>query len=377
MNANHLSQSYGFGQVGAWGTRALVSPPPWGWSDKDDRKAFGIKENPDREGPKNIPKKPKIKWWIILAILGILLVLLLIVFLNLSMVGGPALFPRKVNIPSGVYLHAASLYSHSDVQYDAANPPLAAEVVQAEVNRDKGELVFTLATGETIRVTLGKASQVSRVLGCENNSSLETFQLPVEELRLGSASFQKPVLMAVCGSSGGYSGRRTIPLASFILMEGPPPTADELYLGMQSHLTKARKSISFGQAYGMLKSNFVDGKSGQPAPEAHITLTNEMGVLEYAGAFSLPLYAGVQMAFSISAPGYPDLQGMIQSTGSKLFIDFKVTETRGYGTVLDMPGYGKILEYSFSLGGPPDYLAEQPATPTAYPTAPGTATATP
>ena len=215
MNASHLPQLYGMDQVGAWGTRALVSPPPWGWSDKDDRKAFGIKENPDREGPKNIPKKPKIKWWVILAILGILLFLLLIVFLNLSMVGGPALFPRKVNIPSGVYFRAASIYSHSDVKYDPIHLPPAPEVVQAEINRSNGEVVFSLSTGETMRVPLGRAGRVSRVIGCERKSSLEIFQFPMNELRLGSARFQKPILMAACGTSGGYSGGGRDPAGDF------------------------------------------------------------------------------------------------------------------------------------------------------------------
>ena len=145
---------------------------------------------------------------------------------------------------------------------------------------------------------------------------------------------------------------------------------------MVSH-TVGRKSISFGQAYGTLNVNFVDGKNGQMVPDAHMVLFDELGIMEYTGAFSLPLYAGIQMVFSIGAPGYPSMQGMIQSSGSKLSIDIKTTVTGGYGYMLDMPGYGKYLEFSFPLGGPPNYLTEQPATPIPYPTAPGTATATP
>ena len=52
----------------------------------------------------------------------------------------------------------------------------------------------------------------------------------------------------------------------------------------------------------------------------------------------------------------------MHSSGSKLFIDIKISETRGYGPILDMPGYGKEIFYSFSLGIPPDYVGE----PTPY-----------
>jgi len=243
----------------------------------------------------------------------ILVILSIVVWIGWRISTFYPIFPHKVSLPAGIYLRSPYAYSTSDLSYDPAKPPLAPEVIRMSLDRKNGQAVFYLLEGEEITVPLGAAGWVK---GCENHYRMESIQLATG-LQLGSVVFQNPVLMVVCGM---WSRSEGTPPAKVILREGPLPTGDAFYLGPACR-PEEPKCLYFAMGFGTLKGEIVDAQSGEPLPGAHIILTNAMGIQEYAGSFSLPLYAGFQMDYRIFAPGYPDQVGnILHSNGTKLDI---------------------------------------------------------
>jgi hypothetical protein len=283
------------------------------------------------------------------------------------------IIPHKVTLPTGDYLPAPSVYLHDSVNYDPLHPPLESKIMRIHVDRSAGQLVFYFLTGEIQTVPLGKAGTVT---GCEHQFSMEYFPLPIQELQLGSVLIQEPILMVSCEM---WARGEKIRPAKLILRQGPLPQGDTFNFG-PSCKQPEEICLYFGQEYGILTGDVMDAQSGKLLPEAQIVLTNEMGIQEFTGQFQLPLYAGLQMKYQISAPGYPDLTGEISNSYAiKLFIDtvFPMDQASGYSYVLEMPAEGLDLNFSFRLGatGPDQPLPI--SSPTSLPTAPGTATPVP
>jgi hypothetical protein len=181
--------------------------------------------------------------------------------------------------------------------------------------------------------------------------------------------------MVVCNLWGRSEKIRP---AKLILREGPLPEGNPFFMGANCG-GMDNDCLYFGQAFGVLKVGFVDVQTGEPVPDAHIVTENETGINEFDGGFDLQLYAGVQVQYHITAPGYPDITGMISnSNDGKLFIDmfYGANKTSGFSDVFDMPEFGKNVDYSFRLGESP-YSIPTPVVPTALPTSSSSATPVP
>lgn len=283
------------------------------------------------------------------------------------------IFPHRVVLPSGDYLPAPKVYLQSEVHYDPLRPPLETGIRYISIDRADEKLEFHFQSEETLTVSLGKPGKVK---GCEGHYLMEYFQLPVPQLELGPVVVQNPVLMVSCDM---WAGGEKIRPAKLILREGPLPGGAAFYMGTQC---RDQNSVCFyfGEEYGTLKITVIDGQTGEPAPLARITAENEMGIQEYIGGFDLPLYAGIQVHYQISAAGYPDIYGQISNSyGSKLFIDmlYGSEQLQGYSEILDMPAQEQKLTYAFKLGANPFPPPTPVPSPTSLPTSPYTATPIP
>lgn len=277
---------------------------------------------------------------IILAVISLILYGLyrLILFLPI--------FPQKVPLPDGSYLPAASVYMYDTVRYDPLQPPLDSQIARLNVDRSAGEVVIQFLDGQELAVPLGKVAQV---IGCEHQFSMEYLPLSIQELRLGSVHMQDPILMVSCEM---WARSEKLRPAKLILREGPLQQGDPFVFGTLCQQPE-EICLYFGQEYGTLVANVIDAQSGQPLPGAQITLENGMGIQKYTGEFKLPLYAGVQVKFTVSAPGYPDLNGQIANRyADQLMISFvsPIGQAGGFSQLLDMPSEDLELPFSFRMG---------------------------
>jgi hypothetical protein len=296
-----------------------------------------------------VSKTPKI----LLITIAVVLILLLVFWRYLFLL--PALFHQKVNLPSGIYLPSPSVYLSSEINYDPLHPPLDSGISYISVDRPEGHVDIHFQKGEPLNVQLGKAR---RVIGCEHQFSMEYFQLSVKELHLGSVLVRNPILMVSCEM---WAWTEKIRPAKLVLREGPLPDEDDAFM----FGTECANCLYFGQAFGTLNEEIVDGTTGNPLPDAHITLTNRMGEQNFEGKFTLPLYAGIQIKYRISTSGYPEITGEISNLqDAKLFIisDALEGQTNCSGGIFDMPPYNEVLDFSFPMA---TFINPLPVFPTA------------
>lgn len=313
-------------------------------------------------------KKRKNVWIVILIAIPLLLVSLCAWYVFSYM----PIFPQNVDLPSGIYLPAPGVYLHSEVKYDPLHPPLDAGISRLQVDRSSDELAFYFSDGELLIVPLGKRGRVS---GCEKQFGMQYFQLGIAGLSLGPVVIHDPILLVACDM---WARSEKIRPAKLILREGPLPKGTPFFLGANCG-GQDDACLYFGQAYGSLTVRMIDVQTGKLVHNARIILENENGIREYDGGFDLQLYAGVQVQYHLTAPGYPDITGMISnSNGAKLFVSmlYGANQTSGYSDIFDMPQYGRTIEYTFKLGESP-YSVPTPLIPTPLPTSSSSATPVP
>lgn len=253
------------------------------------------------------------------------------------------LFPHRVTLHSAEFLRSPHVYSQSPVGYDPAQPPLVPEWVRLSIERENNQAFFESSTGERVRVALGKPYWVK---GCENQYQMEAFPL-AEGLSLGSLTFQKPVLIVVCDMWA--AGEKLRP-ARVVIRDGSIPENDPFFLGVQCN--SGMLCLTFAEALGDLVGTVVDAETGEALPTVRIILSSGMGIQEFTGSFRLPVYDSMQTAYQISMPGYVDLVGEIFNFyGNKMDIMYftNADHTQGSGNMLDVPGYGQDVDYTFEL----------------------------
>lgn len=273
-----------------------------------------------------------------------LLVLAAVVWLVYQVNSYIPIFIRQVKMPSGVYLRSPQAYNTDTNIYDPSKASFLPNLAQVIIDRDDGEVTFFFINGKEITVPLGKPHQVS---GCEGQYTMQAFLLDTV-LDFGQVVFTQPMLVVACEMWA--KGERVRP-AKIVLREGPLPTSQEYRFGIGCQ-PEEKACVSFGQSLGELRGEVVDEQTGEPLPDAQISLTNALRDDHYAGSFSVQIYAGYQASIRITMPGYDDMIGKIhQSYETRLFIDIQYpgNPLNGYGPILQLPEDGRPYDYQFLM----------------------------
>lgn len=252
--------------------------------------------------------------------------------------------PQKVRLKSVAYLRSAHVYRYDTVGYNLDQAILAPEWIYLDIDLQNNLALFKSSTGERVSVTLGEPQWEK---GCENQFRVETYPLP-DGLALGSVKFQKPILIVACDMwAAGEKVRPT----RLVIKEGPILEKDAFYMGMKCN-PKHEVCMSFAEKLGELAGTIIDAETGEALPEAHITLTSGLGIKEYAGTFSIPIYAAMQLEYQVTLPGYVDKTGEISNFyGNKMEVMYytNADRTRGRGDIFDLLEDGKEVDYSIEL----------------------------
>lgn len=280
--------------------------------------------------------------------------------------------PHRVNLPSGHYLRSSSVYQEQSSVYDPLNLPAAEGLTALVLDREGEKVTLNFSSGQSLSVALGTGG---RVQACENHYLVEYIKLDAVDLQIDGVIFHEPILMVACEMWA--IGEKVRP-AKMILFDGPLPESSDLFQGISCSNKEA--CLSFGRAFGTLHAIVADSNTGNTLPGAVSVFENELGVQTFTGEFELPLYAGVQYNYRISAAGLPDRVGRLaNSYDTKVFIDTVHPQgaAQGYSQIIEMPDYGKTLDFIFLMdwNGQPTIAPWPTSTP--LPTAPGTATPVP
>lgn len=299
------------------------------------------------------------------SVLGVILISIIVYFLVLYL-------PHQVNLPSGIYLRSSSVYQQDKVAYDPLNPPAETGLLSMEIDRAGKQAVLNFTSGKKKAIQF---SETGRVLACENHFQVEYIKLAAVDLQVGEVTFHEPVLMVTCKM---WTAGEKIRPAKLILFDGPVPDSQALYMGMSCQ--EKTTCLAFGQAYGTLHGVVIDSNTGKMLPQALSTFENELGIQTFVGEFDLPLYAGIQYSYRIYSTGLPVREGRLaNSYDVKIFIDtvYPMGLAQGYSQIIDMPEYGKKVDFNFLMdwNGQPTMVPFP--TSTSLPTAPGTATPVP
>jgi hypothetical protein len=293
-----------------------------------------------RGTPSRLQNKKERGWGCVIAMLAVFLAVAWAAWRILPYM---PFYPQRIILKSAEFLRSPHVYTRSDIEFNPAQPPLEPEWNRLSVDRENALAVFESTGGESIRATLGKSYWVS---GCENQFQIEVFPL-TRKISLGLLTLQQPVLVVVCDMWGASDKLRP---ERVVLMERPIPGSNPFFLGVQCN--SGAPCLAFAESLGELVVTVFDSETGEPLPDARITLSNGMGIQEFDGGFRLPVYVSLQTAYQILLPGYEDRVGEIFNYfGNKMDIMYftNAEHTRGSGDTLELPGNGQQVEYVIKL----------------------------
>lgn len=273
---------------------------------------------------------------------GFLLVLLIgcIIFVLFTM----PIFPQSVRLKSAIYLRTPHTYTMDSAGYDPSQLPLEPSWFHMDIDRENNRVSFRSTSGEEVTALLGKPTWVS---GCESQYRVEAFPFQ-SRFSLGSVTFKQPFLVMVCDM---WSRSEKFRPGRIIITEGPIAEDHPFMFGVRCE-PGSTNCISFAEKIGELVLDVKDEQTGIILSDANIQLSSGMGIEDYTGEARIPLYAGIQMEFKISQPGYLEKVGKIDIiSGNKLGIDVfsNPEKTTGEGAIVDLPPSGQPVGYSFLL----------------------------